>query len=183
MEVILLQSVRNLGRTGEKVDVKNGFARNYLIPRGYALRASKENLSLFEQKKAEIEKQNAEAQKAAEAIAKKLNGLEVTVIRQAAEDGRLFGSVTVKEIAVHIREKGYEVESKYVDLLNPIRALGVYRVKVSLHADVAVEVKVNVARSEAEAEGQLVADTKAVATAAKAAQAEAAAPAQEQKSA
>ncbi len=167
MEIILLEPVKNLGRTGDKVEVKNGYARNYLIPNGVALRASKENIEVFQARKAEIEKQNAEKQKAATATAKKLNGLEVTIIRQAAEDGRLFGSVTVREIAEQIQAKGYEIDSKSVDLLNPIRALGVSKVRVSLHADVTAEITVNIARSESEAENQLVDDKKAAKEAAK----------------
>ena len=158
MEIILLEPVKNLGKSGEKVDVKNGYARNYLIPRGVALRANKENLVVYESRKAEIDKANAEKQSAAEKIAKKLNGIEITIIRQAAEDGRLFGSVTVREIAEQIKEKGFDIDSKSVDLLNPIRAIGVSKVKVSLHAEVSVEVSVNVARSETEAENQLEAE-------------------------
>ena len=158
MEVILLEPIKNLGKSGDKVEVKNGYARNYLIPRGHALRANKENLAVYESRKAEIEKQNAEKQSAAEKIGKKINGTEITIIRQAAEDGRLFGSVTVREIAEQIQAKGFDIESKSVDLLNPIRAVGVYKVRVSLHADVSAEVSVNVARSETEAETQLEAD-------------------------
>ncbi len=158
MEIILLEPVKNLGKSGEKVDVKNGYARNYLIPRGVALRANKENLAVYESRKAEIDKANSEKQAGAEKLSKKLNGLEITIIRQAAEDGRLFGSVTVREIAEQIQEKGFDIDSKSVDLLNPIRAIGVSKVKVSLHAEVAVEVSVNVARSETEAETQLEAD-------------------------
>ena len=158
MEIILLEPVKNLGKSGDKVDVKNGYARNYLIPRGVALRANKENLAVYESRKAEIEKQNAEKQSAAEKLSKKLNGVEITIIRQAAEDGRLFGSVTVREIAEQIQAKGFDIDSKSVDLLNPIRAVGVYKVRVSLYAEVHVEVSVNVARSETEAETQLEAD-------------------------
>ena len=161
MEIILLEPVKNLGKTGDKVEVKNGYARNYLIPRGVALRANKANLEVFEQRKAEFEKANSEKKAAAEALAKKIKGLEVTVIRQAAEDGRLYGSVTVREIAEHISEKGFAVDSKAVEVSNIIKAVGVYNATVNLHAEVAVEVKVNVARSESEAEGQLVADKKA----------------------
>lgn len=160
MEVILLEPMKNLGKSGEKVEVKNGYARNYLIPRGIALRANKENLAVYESRKAEIEKANAEKQAAAEKVGKKLNGTEITIIRQAAEDGRLFGSVTVREIAEQLQEKKFDVDSKSVDLLNPIRAVGVYKVRVSLHAEVSAEVSVNVARSETEAENQLEADKK-----------------------
>jgi large subunit ribosomal protein L9 len=161
MEVILLEPVKNLGKTGEKVVVKNGFGRNYLIPRGVALRANKENLAVFEARRAEIEKDNAAKKAAAEGLGKKVNGQNVTIVRQAAEDGRLFGSVTVREIAEQLKAKNFDVDSKAVDLLTPIKALGVYKVRVSLHVDVAVEITVNVARSENEAEGQLAADAKA----------------------
>ena len=158
MEIILLEPVKKLGKSGDKVEVKNGFARNYLIPNGIALRASKENLAVYESRRAEIEKQNSEKQKSAGSLAKKLEGLEITIIRQAGEDGRLFGSVTVREIADQVKVKGHELDSKAIDLLSPIRALGVYRVRVSLHAEVASEIKVNVARSDAEAVNQLSAD-------------------------
>lgn len=165
MEIILLEPVKKLGKSGDKVEVKNGFARNYLIPRGIALRVNKENLAIYKARKAEIEKDNAAKKSNAEANAKKLDGLNVTVLRQAAEDGRLYGSVTAKEIAVHVKEKGFTVDSKEVELLVPIKAVGVYKVKISLHPEVAVEIVVNVARSEGEAENQLTADKKATAEA------------------
>lgn len=158
MEVVLLEPIAKLGKTGDIVDVKNGFARNYLIPRGSALRASKENIAVFEEKKKEIEAKNAEKQKEAEALAKKVEGLTVKIIRQAAEDGRLYGSVTVREIAENIAEQGFEVESKQIDLLNPIKTVGKYDVAVSLHAEVTSSIIVNVARSESEAEKQLHAE-------------------------
>lgn len=158
MEIILLEPVKNLGRSGDKVEVKNGYARNFLIPNGVALRANKDNLAVYEARKAEIEKQNADKQKTAETAAKKIDGLNITVIRQAAEDGRLFGSVTAREIADQVKAKGFDVDSKSVELLSPIRNLGVSKVRVSLHADVSAEISVNVARSEGEAESQLEAD-------------------------
>lgn len=158
MEVVLLEPISKLGKTGDIVNVKNGYARNFLIPRGAALRATNENIAIFESKKKDIEAKNAAQQKEAEALAKKVNNLNVTIIRQAAEDGRLYGSVTVREIAENINEQGYKVESKQIDLLNPIKAVGATRVRLSLHADVSVEITVNVARSEAEAENQLHAE-------------------------
>lgn len=175
MEIILLEPIKNLGKTGDKVEVKNGFARNYLIPRGVALRANKANLEVFESRKSEIEKVNGEKKAIAETLAKKLKNLEVTVIRQAAEDGRLYGSVTVREIAEHIQEKGFEVDSKSVELANIIKAVGIYNANVVLHAEVSVPVKVNVARSESEAESQTKTDKAEAAAAAKAAADEAAA--------
>ena len=170
MEVILLEPVKKLGQSGQKVEVKNGFARNYLIPRGIALRANKENLAVYEARKGEIDKANAGKKAAAEATAKKIDGTKVTVLRQAAEDGRLYGSVTVKEIAESLQSKGFEVDSKEVELLVPIKAVGVYKVRVSLYVDVNVEVLVNVARSDAEADNQFIADQKANAEAAAEAQ-------------
>ncbi|PIR32208.1 MAG: 50S ribosomal protein L9 [Alphaproteobacteria bacterium CG11_big_fil_rev_8_21_14_0_20_44_7] len=155
MEVVLLEPVAKLGKIGEIVTVKNGYARNYLIPRGAALRANKENIAIFEEKKKEIEAKNDDKKKAAEALAKKLDGVTVTIIRQAAEDGRLYGSVTVREISEHIRGDGFEVDSKSINLLNPIRSVGAYDVTVSLYAEVDAKIKVNVARSESEAENQL----------------------------
>lgn len=158
MEVILLEPVSKLGKTGDKVEVKTGYARNYLIPRGVALRASKENVEFFEQKRSEIEGKNSDKLSVAEKLSKKINGVTVTIIRQAAEDGRLYGSVTVREIAQAVKEAGHEgVDSKAVDLLEPIRAVGAYRVRISLHADVKVIITVNVARSESEAEKNLAA--------------------------
>lgn len=158
MEVVLLEPISKLGKTGDIVNVKNGYARNFLIPRGAALRATNENIAIFESQKKDIEAKNADKQKIAEALAKKVNDLNVTIIRQAAEDGRLYGSVTVREIAEHIVEQGFAVESKQIDLLNPIKTVGASRVRLTLHAEVTVEITVNVARSEAEAESQLHAE-------------------------
>jgi len=167
MEILLLEPVKKLGRSGDKVTVKNGFARNYLIPRGIAMRINKENLAVYEARKAEIDKNNAVKKSEAESNAKKLDGLNITILRQAAEDGRLYGSVTAKEIAVNVKDKGYAIDSKAVELLVPIKAVGVYKVRLSIHAEVSVEISVNVARSEGEAENQLAADTKANAEAQK----------------
>lgn len=168
MEVILLEPIKKLGNTGDKVIVKNGFARNYLIPRGVALRADKENLAVYESRKAEIEKVNAGKKAAAEATAKKLVGAKVTVLRQAAEDGRLYGAVSVKEIADQLEAKGFEVDSKVIELINPIKAVGIYKVRLSLYADVNADISVNVARTETEADNQTAAELKAAEEAQKA---------------
>lgn len=156
MQVVLLEPISKLGKAGDIVDVKNGFARNYLIPRGAALRASKDNIASFEARKKEIEAANEAKKKEAEALAKKVEGTKITIIRQAAADGRLFGSVTVREIADNLKEQGFEVESKAINLLNPIKAVGANDVRINLHADVQATIIVNVARSESEAEQQLV---------------------------
>lgn len=168
MEVILLEPVKKLGNSGEKVTVKNGFARNYLIPRGVALRASKENLAVYESRKAEIEKANAGKKSAAEASAKKLDGAKITILRQAAEDGRLYGAVSVKEIADGLAAKGFDVDSKVVELINQIKAVGIYKVRLALYVGVDVEVTVNVARTESEADNQTAAELKAAEEAQKA---------------
>jgi large subunit ribosomal protein L9 len=156
MQVVLLEPISKLGKAGDIVDVKNGFARNYLIPRGAALRASKDNVASFEARKKEIEAANEAKKKDASALAKKVEGTKITIIRQAAADGRLFGSVTVREISENLKELGFEVESKAINLLNPIRAVGANDVKVHLHAEVEATIIVNVARSESEAEQQLI---------------------------
>ena len=156
MQVVLLEPIQKLGKAGEIVEVKNGFARNYLIPRGAALRASKDNIASFEARKKEIEAANAEKQTAAEALSKKVEGTNITIIRQAAADGRLFGSVTVREISENLKEQGFDIESKSIDLLNPIKAVGANDVRLNLHAEVEATIVVNVARSESEAEQQLV---------------------------
>lgn len=158
MEVVLLEPVSKLGQTGEIVTVKNGYARNFLIPNKVALRATKENIASFEEMKKEIEAKNADKKQAAEELAKKIDGLTATIIRQAAEDGRLYGSVTVREIAENIKEQGFDVESSAIDLLNPIKYVGKTEVRISLYADVTIQILVNVARSEAEADAQLVAE-------------------------
>lgn len=156
MQVVLLEPISKLGKSGDIVEVKNGFARNYLIPRGAALRASKENIASFEARKVEIEAENAKRAQAAQAVAEKLKGTKITIIRQAAADGRLFGSVTVREISENLEALGFEVESKAINLLNPIKAVGAYDVQVNLHAEVSTEIVVNVARTESEAEQQLI---------------------------
>lgn len=156
MQVVLLEPISKLGKAGDIVEVKNGFARNYLIPRGAALRASKDNIASFEGRKKEIEAANESKRKEAAEFAKKLEGTKITIIRQAAADGRLFGSVTVREISENLKALGFEIESKSIDLLNPIRAVGANDVRVSLHAEVSTTVIVNVARSESEAEQQLI---------------------------
>lgn len=153
MEVILLESIRKLGTVGSKVKVKDGFGRNFLIPRKKALRATKENLALFEEKKSQIEQENNQRKDTAKKIAVNLENLMVGLIRQAGEDGRLFGSVTARDIANAISEKGTEVDRSAVILNNPIKYTGIHSVTINLHPEVIVEVKVNVARSDAEASG------------------------------
>jgi large subunit ribosomal protein L9 len=151
MEVILLESVRKLGIAGSKVKVKDGFGRNYLIPFSKAVRATKDNISVFEAKKAVIDSENAKNLLAAQEKAAKLDNLQVYIIRQAADDGRLFGSVGSKDIIVAIHEKGHtEIERNNVILSKPIKTIASHDVVVSLHPEVNIVVKVNVIRSEDE---------------------------------
>jgi large subunit ribosomal protein L9 len=151
MEVILLERVGKLGSVGDVVRVKDGFARNYLIPQMKVLRATNANKALFEERRAVIEQENITKREQAQGIAKTVEGMIVTIIRQAGEDGRLFGSVNSRDIAIAIQEKGTEIKRESVVLIAPIKAMGIHQVRVSLHAEVNVTVNVNVARTETEA--------------------------------
>ena len=152
MEVILLEKVGKLGQMGEVVRVKDGFARNYLLPKGKALRATKENRSRFEGMKVELEARNLEQRGDAEKIAAKLNGQSFIVLRQAAEGGQLYGSVSTRDIATLIIDKGFAVDRSQIALNMPIKMIGMYKIPVSLHPEVEVSVTVTVARSADEAE-------------------------------
>lgn len=152
MEVILIERMKNLGNIGDVVKVKDGYARNYLLPQKKALRANKDNVAYFESKRADIEARNADARKDAEKVAKGLEGLSVVLIRQASDDGRLYGSVNARDIALVLQEKKHQVDRKHVELTTLIKEIGIYPVKVALHPEVIVDIKVNVARSESEAE-------------------------------
>lgn len=154
MEVILLQRVEKLGAIGEVVAVKDGYARNFLIPNGVALRATAKNKEEFEAKKAEIEAQNEEKKTEAAKLAEKLEGRFFVLLMQSGEDGRLFGSVTARNIASLVNESGAidgTVSHKVVRTSASIKYIGVYVVKLVLHPDVVVSINVNVARSETEA--------------------------------
>ena len=155
MEVVLLERVENLGRIGDVVTVKPGYARNFLIPRSKALRATKANLATFEAQKAQLIADNATRQKEAEALAKKLDGISVVLVRQAPESGKLYGSVSTKDIAdvVNAAGKG-TINKNHVYLNMALKTLGVYTVKLQLHPEVSVNVLVNIARSEEEARTQ-----------------------------
>jgi large subunit ribosomal protein L9 len=157
MEVILLERVGKLGAVGSVVKVKDGYARNFLIPQGKVLRATNENKALFESRKADIEKENAKKKAENEKEAVKLEGIFVVVTRQAGDDGRLYGSVNSRDIAEAAVAAGHTLKRSQIDLNNPIKAIGVYEQKVVLHAEVVVNIRVNVARSEDEAEQARVA--------------------------
>lgn len=154
MEVILLERVAKLGQMGDVVSVKNGYARNFLLPQGKALRASGANIAAFEAQKAQLEANNLETRKEAEAMAEKLNGQSFLVIRSASDAGALYGSVTTRDAADAAIESGFTVDRKQVVLLRPIKELGLHSVGVTLHPEVEAEIVLNVARSEEEAELQ-----------------------------
>ena len=151
MEVILLERIERLGQMGDVVNVKNGYARNYLLPQKKALRKTKDNMAVFEAKRKEYEAHNLKMKQDAEALAKKMEGLSVIIVRQAAETGQLYGSVTMRDICEVIRDAGYHVERSQINLNQPFKNLGIFDVKVSLHPDVVQTVRVNIARSEEEA--------------------------------
>jgi len=154
MEVILLERVEKLGQMGEVVKVKSGFARNYLLPQRKALRATKANVARFETDRTQLEAQNLNRRQEAEAVAAKMGGLSVTLLRQASEAAQLYGSVNARDIAQAVTAAGFTVDRKQVMLQSAIKALGIHEVRILLHPEVSVTAQVNVARSEAEAEIQ-----------------------------
>ncbi|HSR70876.1 MAG TPA: 50S ribosomal protein L9 [Kiloniellales bacterium] len=154
MQVILLERVENLGQMGDVVSVRPGFARNYLLPQRKARRATKENLALFEQQRAQLEADNLERRKEAEKVGQKLDGVMVTLIRQAGDSGQLYGSVNARDLADAVTEAGFTIDRSQVVLDRVIKALGLHDVRIRLHPEVTVTVKANVARSEADAEVQ-----------------------------
>jgi large subunit ribosomal protein L9 len=154
MKVILLERVGRTGSIGDEVAVKDGFARNFLLPQGKALRATEANRKKFEAERAHIEKRNEERKNAAAGIAEGLNGREVVIIRQAGETGQLYGSVASRDIVEALAADGFTVQRSQVDLADPIKSVGIHTVALNLHAEVAVSITVNVARSEDEAARQ-----------------------------
>ncbi len=154
MQVVLMERVEKLGQMGEVVTVKDGYARNFLLPQGKARRATAANLERFEQDRAQIEANNLERRTEADGVSEKLNGEAFIIIRQAGEAGQLYGSVATRDIADVVTENGFTVERSQVVLDRPIKALGIHPLKVRLHPEVTVEITVNVARSEDEAERQ-----------------------------
>ena len=154
MQVILLERVAKLGQMGEVVNVKDGYARNYLLPQGKALRANDSNIKSFEAKKAQLELTNLETKKEAEAVGAKLDGQTFIVIRSASDAGALYGSVTTRDVADAATEAGFTVNRSQIVLDKPIKDLGIHTVTALLHPEVAVKVNLNVARSVEEAELQ-----------------------------
>ena len=151
MEVILLERIARLGAMGDVVKVKNGFARNFLIPMKKALRASEENKKVFEERRHILEEQNAKARAAAEAKAKTMDGMTLVLVRQASQEGKLYGSVAVRDIADALKEAGHDVPKSQIVLSSTIKSVGDYTVRLTLHAEVTANVKMSVKRIEAEA--------------------------------
>jgi large subunit ribosomal protein L9 len=154
MEVILLERVGKLGHMGDTVRVKDGYARNFLLPRGKALRATASNKAKFETQRAQLEARNSEARGAAQKVGETLDGQSFTIIRQAGEMGQLYGSVSTRDLADVMSAAGFSVTRQQIVLNTPIKTIGLHAVPVHLHGDVEVNVTINVARSPEEAERQ-----------------------------
>ncbi|MBH0239663.1 50S ribosomal protein L9 [Methylobrevis albus] len=154
MEVILLERVGRLGNMGDTVRVRDGFARNFLLPQGKALRATKANQSKFEADRANLEARNAERRGHAESLKVSIDQRSFVVVRQAAETGQLYGSVSARDVADLLIAAGFDVSRSQVDLAAPIKAIGVHPVTVALHPEVSAVITINVARSEDEASRQ-----------------------------
>ena len=155
MEIVLLERVEKLGQIGDVVNVKPGYARNYLLPRGKALRANKQNMAKFEAERSAIEERNADARKQAEMLSESIGNLSVNLVRAASEMGQLYGSVTARDIAEAVSQAGHEVDKRQVTMESAIKNLGLFTLKLTLHAEVTKQIVVNVARSLEEAKTQL----------------------------
>lgn len=151
MEVILLEKIARLGSVGDVVKVKNGYGRNFLIPKKKALRASEENKKIFEERRHIIEQQNAQSKAAAEVIAKKMEGMNLTLIRQASQEGKLYGSIAVRDVADALKEAGHDVPKSQIVMSGTIKNTGDYPVRIALHAEVNATVTLRVQRLEVEA--------------------------------
>ena len=154
MDVILLERIEKLGTIGDVVKVKNGYARNFLLPRGKALRANESNRKVFEANREKIEATNAERRTAAEKDATKVDGLNLQLIRQASNTGQLYGSVSARDLSEALEAAGHKIAKNQIVLDKPIKAIGLTDVKIALHPEVSVTIQVNVARSPEEAELQ-----------------------------
>jgi large subunit ribosomal protein L9 len=154
MQVILLERIGRLGQMGDVVTVKDGFARNYLLPQGKALRATEANRKHFERERAQLEARDLELKSEAQAVAAKIEGQSFIVIRQAGDTGQLYGSVSTRDIATAVTEGGFSIERRQVMLDRPIKTLGLHEIRLQLHAEVEPHISVNVARSPEEAAKQ-----------------------------
>lgn len=155
MQVILLERVAKLGQMGETVKVRDGFARNYLLPLGKALRANEANKKRFEAERSTLEARNLERKSEAQTVAEQLDGKSFVVVRSAGETGQLYGSVAARDIVDVLAAEGFNIGRNQVDLNNPIKTIGLHAVALHLHAEVEIKVQMNVARSAEEAERQL----------------------------
>ena len=147
MEVILLERIEKIGKLGDIVKVKDGYARNYLLPQNKALRASKENLSIYEKEKAKYEKLNAQKLKEAEDISNNMQNISIDIIKQASDSGQLYGSVSTKDIADELNNKGHKVLKKQVQLKSVIKTVGQHEVRIVIHPEYIVSINVNIART------------------------------------
>lgn len=154
MEIILLERIEKLGTIGDVVTVKDGYARNYLLPQKKALRANEANKKVFEANRERLEKENAEKRAEAEKLGEKVAGTEIVLLRASSNAGQLYGSVNVRDIVAGLKEKGHEIDKRQVVMGHPIKTIGMHEVTIALHPEVHVTVKANVARSEDEAELQ-----------------------------
>lgn len=159
MQVVLLERVEKLGQMGEVVTVRDGYARNYLLPQGKALRSTKANLARFERERAQLEARNLEQKKEAEAVARRLDGQRFVIIRQASEAGSLYGSVAARDVAEVATAEGFTVERRQIVLDRPVKELGLHPIRIVLHPEVDATITVNVARSREEAELQATGKT------------------------
>ena len=159
MEVILLERISRLGQMGETVKVKDGFARNFLLPQGKALRANEANKKKFEGQRAQLEARNLERKSEAELVAEKMDGMTFVVVRSAGETGQLYGSVSPRDIAELLVAEGFTISRNQVELNQPIKEIGLRNVSIALHPEVEVAVTLNVARSTEEAERQARGET------------------------
>ncbi|MDR3156088.1 MAG: 50S ribosomal protein L9 [Holosporaceae bacterium] len=155
LKVILLRKVAGLGAIGDIVGVKPGFARNYLLPKKIAMRATVENIEQFKACRTQIEEHNAKTRTEAEKVAEKINGVVVVLVRQSSEKGHLYGSVTARDIAAAVGGAGFNITAGQINLNNPIKLLGIYEVAIDLHPEVSAHIRLSVAKSEEEAHQQI----------------------------
>ena len=154
MNIILTERINNLGKLGEVVKVKAGYARNYLLPQGKAIRATKENLEIFEKERSQREAENIKNIKEAESLSEEVKGLSIVILRSASETGQLYGSVSNRDISKLVTDNGFTISYKQVILNKTIKELGIYFIEITLHPEVIIEIKLNVARTKEEAEIQ-----------------------------
>ena len=154
MNIILTERINNLGKLGEVVKVKAGYARNYLLPQGKAIRATKENLEIFEKERSQRETENIKNIKEAESLSEEVKGLSIVILRSASETGQLYGSVSNRDISKLVTDNGFTISYKQVILNKTIKELGIHFIDITLHPEVIIEIKLNVARTKEEAEIQ-----------------------------